>query len=128
MYRAIIGDQDEWCSVQEPQAQVQALRQRGADASIRSVGGAAHSFDRLEEPYTIEEASVAPTAPTVLLADDGAMILPTVGTPDPSATDRDACVAAIEAGHGKRGAAIGGVGDQPAIFEADMLAFHRSWS
>ncbi|MEM1332562.1 MAG: dienelactone hydrolase family protein [Actinomycetota bacterium] len=127
-YRAIIGDQDEWCSVQQVQAQVHALRQRGAAATIRIVAGAAHSFDRLEEPYTIEEASVAPAAPTVMLADDGAMILPTVGTPDPAVTDRDAFVDAIEAGHGRQGAAIGGVGDQPAIFEADMLAFHRSWS
>ena len=128
VYRAIIGDRDEWCSVQEVQAQVQALRQRGSDASLRIVGGAHHSFDRLEQPYTIDEASVAPGAPTVMLADDGSMILPTVGEPDPDATDRDAFVAAIEGGHGRLGAAIGGVGDQPAQFTADMLGFHRSWS
>lgn len=127
-YRATIGVLDEWCSVQETQAQVQALRQRGADASIRLVAGAHHSFDRLEAPHTIEEASVAPTAPTVMLADDGAMILPGADEADPSVTDRDAFVAAIESGHGRRGAAIGGVGDQPAEFTADMVAFHRSWS
>lgn len=124
VYRAIIGDKDEWCSVQE----VQALRQRGSDATLRIVGGAHHSFDRLEEPYTIDEASVAPNAPTVMLADDGSMILPTVGEPDPAATDRDAFLAAIKGGHGHFGATIGGVGDQPALFTADMLAFHRSWS
>ena len=119
---------DEWCSVQEVQAQVTALRQRGSDATIRIVADAHHSFDRLEEPHTIAEASVAPGAPTVMLDDDGAMILPTVGVPDPTITDRDAFVAAISGGHGRLGAAIGGVGQQPALFTADMLAFHRSWS
>ncbi|MEO0494442.1 MAG: dienelactone hydrolase family protein [Actinomycetota bacterium] len=126
--RAIIGERDEWCSVQEVQAQIHALRQRGADASIRVVPDAHHSFDRLEEPYTIAEASVAPTAPTVMLADDGAMILPTVGAPDPAATDRDAFISAIDSGHGVRGAAIGGIGTQPDLFTQDMLAFHRGWS
>ena len=104
------------------------LCQRAADATLRVVSGAHHSFDRLEEPYTIEEASVAPGAPTVMLADDGSMILPSVGEPDPAATDRDAFVAAIEGGHGRLGAAIGGVGDQPEQFTADMLDFHRGWS
>ncbi|MEM9464087.1 MAG: dienelactone hydrolase family protein [Actinomycetota bacterium] len=128
VFRGIIGEKDEWCSVQEVQAQVQALRQRGADASLRIVPDAHHSFDRLERPYTIEEASVAPAAPTVMLADDGAMVLPTIGEPDPDATDRDAFVAAIQGGHGRLGAAIGGVDDQPALFTDDMLAFHRAWS
>ncbi|MEM9201283.1 MAG: dienelactone hydrolase family protein [Actinomycetota bacterium] len=128
VYRAIIGERDEWCSVQEVQGQVNALRQRGSDATLRVVADAHHSFDRLEEPYTIDEASVAPAAPTVMLADDGAMILPTVGEPDPTATDRDAFVAAIAGGHGHLGAAIGGVGAQPALFTNDMVAFHRRWS
>ena len=128
VYRAIIGEKDEWCSVQEVQAQVTALRQRGSEATIRIVADAHHSFDRLEEPHTIAEASVAPGAPTVMLDDDGAMILPTVGAPDPTITDRDAFIAAISGGHGRLGAAIGGVGQQPALFTADMLAFHRSWS
>ena len=127
-YRAIIGDLDEWCSVQEVQGQVNALRQRGSDATIRIVPGAHHSFDRLEAPYTIDDASVAPAAPTVMLADDGAMVLPSVGLPDPATTDRDAFIAAVKAGHGHFGAAIGGVGDQPALFTADMLDFHRLWS
>jgi dienelactone hydrolase len=124
--RAIIGDLDEWCSVQEVQAQIQAMRLTGGDATVRVVGGAHHSFDREEAVGTIEDASVAPTAPTVLLADDGAMIDPRVGTPDPALTDRDLFVAAVEAGHGRRGAAIGGVGDQPERFRQDMLAFHAA--
>lgn len=63
-----------------------------------------------------------------MLADDGAMVLPSVGLPDPATTDRDAFIAAVKAGHGHFGAAIGGVGDQPALFTADMLDFHRLWS
>jgi len=124
-YRAIIGDQDEWCSVQEVQAQVHALQVAGGDASIRVVGGAAHSFDRIEEPHTLEDASVAPAAPSVMLADDGAMIDPRTGEANTEMTDRDHFVAAVEAGFGRRGAAIGGVGEQPELFRADMLAFHE---
>ncbi len=123
-YRAIIGDRDEWCSVQEVQAQVHALQMAGADASIRVVPGAAHSFDRLEQVHTLDDASVAPAAPSVMLADDGAMIDPRTGEPDPALTDRDMFVAAVDAGFGRRGAAIGGVGDQPDLFRADMLEFH----
>ncbi len=122
--RAIIGDRDEWCSVQEVQGLVNAMRARGADATVRIVSGAAHSFDRLEEPYTIAEASVAPTAPTVMLADDGAMIDAAVGEPDPALVDGDLFRAAVARGFGRRGAAIGGVGGEPALFRADMLAFH----
>ncbi|HAB57283.1 MAG TPA: hypothetical protein DCE75_04440 [Acidimicrobiaceae bacterium] len=128
VYRAIIGEKDEWCSVQEVQAQVNGLRQRGSDATIRIVANAHHSFDRLEDPHTIDEASVAPSAPTVMLDNNGAMILPIVGAPDPTITDRDAFVASISGGHGRLGAAIGGVGEQPGLFTADMLAFHRAWS
>ncbi|MGI9644302.1 MAG: dienelactone hydrolase family protein [Ilumatobacteraceae bacterium] len=122
--RAIVGERDDWVSVQQVQAQVQAIRLAGGDASVRVVGGAAHSFDRLETPHKLEDASVAPGAPTVYLADDGAMIDPLTGESDPALTDRDAFIAAMEAGFGRRGATIGGIDDQPETFRADMLAFH----
>lgn len=123
-YRAIIGEVDEWCSVQQAQGQVHAFAATGADASIRIVPGAHHSFDRLEPVHTLDDASVSPAAPTVYLDDDGAVIDPDSGDPDPTLTDRDVFVRALAAGFGRTGAAIGGAGDQPAIFRADMLAFH----
>ena len=46
--RAIVGDQDDWLSVQQVQSQVQAINLTGGEASIRVVGGASHSFDRSE--------------------------------------------------------------------------------
>ena len=122
--RAIIGELDEWCSVQEAQGQINAMRASGADATIRIVEGAQHSFDRLEAPYTIAEASVTQFAPTVMLGDDGAMIDPVSGVADPSLTDRELFRASVARGWGRRGAAIGGVGDEPALFTEDMLAFH----
>ena len=122
--RAIIGDLDEWCSVQQVQAQVQAMRAVGGDASIRIVRAAHHSFDRDEDVHTIAEASVAPAAPTTMLADDGSMIMAQVGEPDPGLVDHDLFTAAVEAGFGRRGAAIGGIGDQPELFRSDMLAFY----
>ncbi len=124
-YRAVIGDQDQWCSPQQVQGHVGALVATGADASIRIFPGAHHSFDRLEPVHIVEEASVAPAAPAVWLTDDGSMIDPWSGVSDPARTDRDSFVAAIDAGFGRRGAAIGGSDDQPAAFRDDMVAF---WS
>lgn len=122
--RAIIGERDEWCSPQEVQSQVAAMRAAGGDATIRIVGNAHHSFDRLEPITFMEEARVCPRMPTTYLADDGAMIDPVVGEPDPSLTDLELFLAAIDRGFGQKGAHIGGIDDQPDLFTADMLAFH----
>ena len=122
--RAIIGERDEWCSVQEVQSQIAAMRAAGSEASIRIVSGAHHSFDRLEPVTFMEEARVCPNMPTTYLADDGAMIDPTVGRPDASLTDLEIFMAAIARGFGQKGAHIGGQGDQPEVFVADMLAFY----
>jgi phenylalanyl-tRNA synthetase beta chain len=124
--RAIVGDQDDWLSVQQVQAQVQAIRLGGGDASLRIVAGAAHSFDRREAVHEVPEAAVAPLTPTVYVDDDGAMIDPATGRPDDATTDRDMFLAAVRAGLGRLGAHIGSVGDQPDLFRADMLAFHAS--
>ena len=124
--RAILGEADEWCSVQQAQAQIHAIAVGGGDASVRIVAGAAHSFDRLEAVHELEEAVVAPQAPTVYLADDGAMVDPHTNEPDPTLTDLDVFVAAANAGFARQGASIGGVGDQPDVFTADMLAFHAA--
>ncbi len=123
--RAIIGDQDEWCSVMAVQAQIQAIALSGGDASLRIVPGAHHSFDRLEPVHDVPEARVSPNAPVEYLADDGSMIDPYTGVADPARVDVDQFRAAIAAGFGQRGARLGGSGDQPALFRADMLAFHR---
>jgi len=124
--RAIVGDQDDWLSVQQVQSQVQAINLTGGEASIRVVGGASHSFDRSEELHEIPEASVAPGAPTTYIDDAGSMIDSLTGGPDASITDRDMFMAAIDAGKGRLGAHIGSIGAQPEIFRQDMLAFHDS--
>ncbi|MEO1056618.1 MAG: dienelactone hydrolase family protein [Actinomycetota bacterium] len=125
-YRAIIGESDEWCSVQQVQAQVHAMQLTGGQASIRIVAHAHHSFDRAEDPHTIEEAAVAPTAPTVSLTSDGCMIDPIVGEPDPALTDTDVFMTAIVGGHGRRGAAIGGSQEDAGLFTEDMTTFYAS--
>ncbi|MDP6650426.1 MAG: dienelactone hydrolase family protein [Acidimicrobiales bacterium] len=124
--RAIVGDQDDWLSVQQVQAQVQAIRLGGGDVTVRVVAGAAHSFDRQEDVHEVPEAAVAPSAPTVYVDDDGSMIDPLTGRPDAGTTDLDMFLAALKAGLGRKGAHIGSVGDQPDLFRADMLAFHAS--
>ena len=123
--RAIVGDLDEWCSVQEIQGQINAMRMGGADAEVRVVPGAHHSFDRAEAPNVISEARVARSAPTVMLDNDGAMFDPRTGFADPSLVDYDLFVLALKQGFGTQGATIGSLEGQPELFTADMLEFHR---
>ena len=124
--RAIIGDQDEWCSVMAVQAQVHAIELAGGAASLRIVPGAHHSFDRDEPVHELPEARVSPHAPIEWLADDGAMIDPRTGTADPARTDLDQFRAAVSGGFGQRGARLGSAGDQAELFRADLHAFHAS--
>ncbi len=124
--RAIVGELDDWVSTQQVQSQIQAINLCGGNASIRIVPEAAHSFDKEEQLHTIPEASVSPNAPTVYLEDDGSMIDPYSDSSTPEATDRTYFLKAVEAGHGRRGAKIGGTKEQQQAFRTDMLAFHKS--
>ena len=121
--RAIVGDQDDWVSPQQVQGHVQAIRLRGARASVRIVAGAEHSFDRDEPLQRFEDAAVAPAAPTAYLADDGAFIHPATGEADPKLVDRDLAVYALKAGYGVRGATIGSQADQAALFRDEMTHY-----
>ncbi len=121
--RAIIGDRDDWCPPVQVQAHIQAIRAAGADATVRIVAGANHSFDRTTPLEFIADASVTPGAPTYYIADDGAFILPTSDTPDPGLTDRDGFLYAIKAGFGVRGAHISGNPELVPVFYDDMTAF-----
>jgi len=124
--RMILAEADEWCSVQQAQAQSHAIAVTGADSTWRIVAGAMHSFDRLEPVHELADAAVAPNAPTIYLADDGAMIDTHTGLAVREMVDRDGFVAGAVAGFGVTGASIGGVGDQPDVFRADMIAFHEA--
>lgn len=125
-FRAIVGERDEWVSVQQVQAQAHAIHIAGGDSSARVVAGAHHSFDRLEPVHTIEDAAVAPTAATAYLANDGAVIDSYTGEPNPDLCDYDVFLAGARGGHARTGAAIGGTEGEPELFREDMLAFHRS--
>ena len=71
----------------------------------------------------IEDAAVAPSAPTVYIRDDGALIHPIEQTSDPALGERDLMVYAMKSGYGRRGARIGSVGDQAEQFHRDMMGF-----
>jgi len=124
--RAVIGDQDDWCLPQQVQAHIQAMRLAGGDATMRMFGGAHHSFDRPTPVEHYEDATVAPSAPTVYIADDGAFIHPLSDKPDPELTDLEVFVYAAKAGYAKRGAHIAGGQEHSSEFYADMLTFWRS--
>ena len=121
--RAIIGDLDDWCSPTQVQAHIQAIRVAGGDASVRVVGDAHHSFDRTTPLEHIPDATVAPNAPTVYIADDGAFMLPTSDVPDPALVDLDGFLYAVTAGFGVRGAHIAGTPDLAPLFVEDMMTF-----
>jgi dienelactone hydrolase len=121
--RSVVGDQDEWCLPQQIQGYMQAMRLAGGDASWRIFAGAQHSFDRDTPVEMVEDASVAPGAPTTYLNDDGSMVHPATGEADPAASERDLMLYGIKAGYGIRGARIGTSGDLAGAFHADMMAF-----
>jgi len=123
--RVLMGDRDEWCSPQQVQGHVQAIRLTGGKATMRLFAGAAHSFDRGTAIQRIAEASVSPGAPTSYIADDGAFIHPLEEKPRPELVDRDLMVYGLKAGYGSKGASIGSKGEDAALFRADMLDFWR---
>lgn len=123
--RAVIGERDDWCSAQQVQGHINAIRLRGGVASFRLFAEACHSFDRATGIESLPDAVTALAAPTVYLRDDGAMIHPLSGKADPASTDHDLMVYAMKAGYGGKGATIGSKDDQPVQFRADMSAFWR---
>ena len=123
--RVLMGDADEWCSVAQVQAHCQAIRLTGGKATMSIFQGAQHSFDRDTPVVEIEDAAVARDAPITYIADDGAMIHPTVGEPDSELVDRDTMVYSMKAGYGRKGARIGSGVGEASMFRDDMLSF---WS
>lgn len=69
---------------------------------------------------------VAPSAPTIFLDEEGAMIDPMTGLANREMTDLVAFRAANAEGFGHRGARIGGSPAFAELFTEDMLTFHRS--
>ncbi|MYD97214.1 MAG: prolyl oligopeptidase family serine peptidase [Gammaproteobacteria bacterium] len=121
--RSVIGDQDEWCLPQQVQAYMHAMRLSGCNASFRLFPGAHHSFDRDTPLELVEDAVIAPGAPTIYLRDDGAPIHPATGIADPALSEREAMIYGMKAGYGRRGAHIGTEGDHARRFHEDMMAF-----
>lgn len=124
--RSVVGDQDEWCSAQQIQGHMQALRLCGSEASWRIFAGAHHSFDRATPVEMIAEASVAPGAPTIYIEDDGTCIHPVTGPCPIETSERDLMLYGIKAGHGNRGARLGTSADFAEQFHADMMTFWRA--
>lgn len=121
--RSIIGDQDEWCLAQQVQGHMQALRLCGCEASWRIVEGAHHSFDRSTSVDLIKDASVARSAPTVYIDDDGTYLHPTKGRTAPDTTERELMLYGIQAGYGVRGAQLGTASNYADVFHDDMMIF-----
>ncbi|HJP16037.1 MAG TPA: dienelactone hydrolase family protein [Acidimicrobiales bacterium] len=123
--RSIIGELDDWVSVKQVEEQISSILATNANASLRIIPEAHHSFDRREDVYEVPEAKVAPKAPTIMITDDGLMIHPETGQPSKEMTDFDAFVFALKSGFGKTGAHMGGIKNQPEIFSADMIDFFK---
>ena len=122
----LMGDRDEWCSLQQVQGHLQAIRLTGGNIQLRVFAGAGHSFDRGTETETIADASVSPGAPTTYMDDDGAFIHPVTGASDADLDDRATMLYGIKAGYGRRGAAIGSNPGEAAQFDEAMVSFWTS--
>jgi len=123
--RVLMGDADEWCSPMQVQGHCQAIRISGGEANLRLIGGAQHSFDRDTPVELIADASVSPSAPVTYMADDGAMIHPLHGTPDPALVDRDVMLYAVKSGFGIKGARIGSKEVEAQLFRDDMMSYWK---
>ena len=121
--RSVIGDLDEWCLPLQVQAHMHAMTLCGCDASFRLFPNTHHSFDRDTPVELVPDASVSPGSPTVYVNDDGALVHPVTGKPDPGFTERDAMIYQVKSPYGRRGARIGTAGDQARAFHEDMMAF-----
>ena len=121
--RSIIGDQDEWCLPQQVQSAMHAMQLAGGTTSCRIVPGAHHSFDRDTELELVPDASVAPAAPTTYLSHDGRYVHPVTGPCAADTTERDLMLYGIKSGYGRRGAHIGTIDSQAALFHEDMTSF-----
>ena len=121
--RSIIGDQDEWCLPQQVQGYMHAMALCGGDASWRIIENAHHSFDRGSAVTMIEDASVAPSAPTTYLTDSGCYIHPIRGELPAETMDRELMTYGVKSGYGVRGARMGSSGNEAAVFADDMMAF-----
>jgi dienelactone hydrolase len=119
----VMGDRDDWCSVQQVQGHVQAIRLSAGAVTMRLFAGASHSFDRGTPVVRIPDAAVAPGAPTAYLTADGAFVHPVTGLADRQLTDRDVAVYGLKAGYGVRGATLGSRDGDAAAFRAEMVAF-----
>ena len=124
--RAVIGDRDEWCLPQQVQAHVHAMDLAGCEASFRLFPGAHHSFDRDTPIELVEDAAVAPGAPTIYMRADGAAIHPTTGVAEPGLSERELMIYALKAGYGRKGARIGTEGTFAGQFHEDMMVFWRN--
>lgn len=125
--RSIIGDQDEWCLPQQVQSYMHAMTLLGGSASTKIVEGAHHSFDRNTPVELIKDASVAPSAPTTYLTNEGQYVHPLTGVCPVDTKERELMLYGVSSGYGVRGARIGSSGDQAAAFKSDMTTFWQEW-
>lgn len=122
--RAVIGSRDDWVPVPAVQAQIRAISLAGGDASISILAGAHHGFDRPEGISRVPDAMISPGSPMVFIDDDGSLIEPRIGEPDPTLTDTDIFRADVRDGFGGVGASVGGTLETEAWFKADMMNFY----
>lgn len=123
--RAVIGSLDDWTPPVYAQAQIRAIQLAGGDASIGILTGAHHAFDRPDGVGRNDEALVAPGSLMSFIADDGSLIEPRMGEPDPAMVDGDLFRAEAADGYAGRGATLGGTPETARWFEADMTRFYR---
>lgn len=123
---AMSGDHDNWVSLQQCQGAIQALANRGQNASLMIFPGALHAFDRAGVPPTeIPGAPTSTTYPTVFMNDGGQYYDLRHDAIDPHLTSDDFTRAAVNGGFVHTGVTVGTQGDQAEQYVSEMVRFLR---
>lgn len=122
--RILMGDNDNWVSVDQCQAYEQAIEFRNPNCSIRLFPGAAHAFDRADLPVTeVPNAIKTPLAPIGYINNKGVFFDYRTGRYDPAYDDAAILNHFITSGFVERGAKFGSRPGDPEAFRQDMVDF-----
>ena len=122
--RILMGDKDDWVSVDQCQAYEQAIEFRNPNCSMQLFPGAAHAFDRADLPVTeVPNAIKTLLAPIVYINNKGIFFDYRTGRHDPAYNDAAMLNHAITSGFVERGAKFGSRPGDPEAFRQDMVDF-----
>ena len=122
--RLVAADHDNWCSVVQCQAYINAISARSPAASLRIVKDANHGFGYGMPENQFPEAMKALLAPVVYFNDQGVALDIWTGKPTPGLDDH--AIVSRLASYITRGVTVGSKDGQMADFMQDFTSFFQA--